>query len=189
MDEAVGINFLRNITRTLQANHAKKRNKVLAASPDYDTSAIEAGYLVFCHTDVAHDIRELPGFVPVAKYAQRSTINENEIGSVDEYRFVLSPELAPYLAGGAAVGSTGMLAADAATLDVYPLIIVGMEGCFDVALRGEDAMDLIDISHKVKDKSDPAGQRGYVGATFWSAVLVANNGWMAVGEVAVTDLD
>jgi hypothetical protein len=44
------------------------------------------------------------------------------------------------------------------------------------------------LPHTQKDKSDILGQRGYVAAKFWSAVLVANNGWMAVGEVARTAL-
>jgi N4-gp56 family major capsid protein len=189
VDETVGINFLRLMARTLLANHCKMKNKVLSASADYDTSAIEAGFLVFCHTDLEADIRDIPGFVPVAKYGQRSMINENEIGSVERFRFVVSPELAPYADSGAAIGSTGLLSTTGTNIDVYPIIVVGEEGCFDVALRGEDAMDLIDIPHTQKDKSDPAGQRGYVGATFWSAVLVANNGWIAVGEVGATDLD
>jgi len=188
VDEPVKINFLRNIAITLKANHAKQKTRILAASPDYDTAAIEASYVVFGHTDLEPDIRDLPNFVPVAKYANRQPINEFEIGSCESFRFILSPELAPYLAAGAAIGSTGMYAADNTTLDVYPMLVMGEEAVFDVALRGVETMDLIDLKPSQKDKNDPAGQRGYVGAKFWSAVLVANNGWMAVGEVARTAL-
>jgi len=187
VDEPITLNLLRNIAKGLLANHAAMKNKVLAASANYDTSAIEAGFLVFCHTDCEGDIRDLPNFVPVAKYASRAAINENEIGSCERFRFIVSPELAAYPDAGASVGSTDLYSTTGSTIDVYPMIVVGADGAFDVALRGEKAVDPTHIPHTQKDKSDPLGQRGYVGVTFWSAVLVANNGWMAVAEVGSTN--
>ncbi len=187
VDEKISLTKLRHVAKGLLANHAAMKNKVISASPDYNTSPIEAGFLVFVHTDCEPDIRSLTGFTPVAEYSNKPSINENEIGSCERFRFIGSPELNPYLAAGAAVGSTGMTAADSTNLDVYPMIIVGADGAFDIALRGTKAMDITHIPHTQKDKSDPLGQRGYVGALFYSAALVANNGWMAVIEVATTD--
>lgn len=185
---ALSLTFLRKIAKGLLANHAKMKNRILSASQNFDTSAIEAGFLVFAHTDIETDIRDLPGFVPVAKYGQRQVINEYEVGSCERFRFILSPELAPILAGGVAVGATGLVSAGAANIDVYPVIVVGDYGVFDVALRGSKSFDLSVIPHTQKDKSDILGQRGYIGAKFWSAVLVANNGWMALGEVGATNI-
>jgi N4-gp56 family major capsid protein len=187
VDETVSLNLLRHIAKNLLANGASMKTRILAPSPDYDTSAVEAGFVVFCHTDCEPDIRDLQGFVPVAKYANRAPINENEIGTVERFRFVLSKELAPYADSGAAKGSTGLFSTTGSNLDVYPMIVMGEEGAFDIALRGENSVDPYHIPHTQRDKSDPGGQRGYVGCFFWSAVLVANNGWLAVAEVAVTD--
>jgi len=186
VDEAISLNNLRNMAKTLLANHAKMKNKILAPGPAYDTSAIEAGFVVFCHTDCEPDIRELPGFVPVAKYGQRSMLNENEIGSCERFRFIVSPELAPYPAAGAAVAATGLVGT--ANVDVYPHIVCCEDGVFDIALKGDSPFDLTHIPHKQKTKEDPFGQRGYVGASFWSAVLVANNGWIGVIEAGVKEL-
>ena len=186
VDEVVSINFLRSIAQNLLANHAGMKNRILSASASYDTSAIEAGFLVFGHTDLEPDIRDLPGFVPTAKYGQRSQISEYEIGACERFRFILSPELAPYLAAGAAVAGTTLFGTTNA--DVYPMIVVGNDATFDVALRGSKSFDMSIIPFGQKDKSDPLGQRGYVGCKFWSAALVTNNGWMAVGEVARTSL-
>lgn len=188
VDQAVSLNLLRHIAKNLQANHAKMKNKVIAPSPMYETSAIDAGYLVFCHTDCEPDIRDLPGFVPVAKYgSQKAAINEHEVGSCERFRFLTSPELAPYADSGAAVGSTGLYSTTGSNIDVYPMIVVGDEGAFDIALRGESSVAPFHIPHTQRDKSDPMAQRGYVGANFWSAVLVANNGWMAVAECGTTN--
>jgi N4-gp56 family major capsid protein len=188
VDAAVSLNLLRHISKNLQANHAKMKTRVIAPSAMYETSAIEAGYIVFCHTDCEPDIRDLPGFVPVAKYgSSKSAINENEVGSVERFRFITSPELGAYADSGAAVGSTGLYSTTGSNIDVYPMIVMGEEAAYDIALRGSNAMDITHIPHTTKDKSDPLGQRGYVGALFWSAVLVANNGWMAVAEVGTTN--
>lgn len=187
VDEAVGLNLLRHIAKNLQANHAKQKTKIIAASADYDTSAISAGYLVFCHTDLEPDIRDLPGFVPVEKYAGKKPINENEIGSCERFRFIGSPELGAYADSGAAAAGTGLFSTTGTNLDVYPMIVVGADGAFDVALRGENSIEPTHLPYKEKSKSDPFGQRGYVGAIFWSAVLVSNNGWMAVAEVGSTN--
>lgn len=188
VDEKIGINLLRKIAKGLLANHAKMKNRILSASPNYDTSAIEAGFLVICHSDCEPDIRDLPYFVPVAKYGQRTTIHENEIGSCERFRFVVSPELAPYADAGAAVAGLGLYSTTGTNADVYPVMVFGMDAAYDIALRGEDSFSLSVIPHTQKDKNDPLGQRGYVGATFWSAALVVNAGWMAVAEVAVSDL-
>ena len=187
VDETISLNSLRHQAKVLLGNHAKMKTRILAASPDYDTSAVEAGFIVFCHTDCEPDIRDLQGFVPVAKYSNKSAINEMEIGSVERFRFIVSPELAAYANEGAAIAGTDLFSTTGVNADVYPYILMGEEGCFDVALRGENSIEPTHIPHTQKDKSDPLGQRGYVGATFWSAVLVANNGWMAVIEAGTTD--
>ena len=186
VDERLTLPVLRKMTRTLKANHAKKKTRILAPSANYDTSAVEASFIVFVHTDAEPDIRDLPGFTPVAKYANRQPINENELGSCEEFRFVTSPELAPYAAAGAAVAGTGL--EGTANVDVYPFIVMGEDAVFDVALRGMNSFDVIHIPHTKEDKSDPLKQRGYIGAKFWSAVKIVNGGWMGVIEAGVTDL-
>lgn len=188
VDEKISINLLRRIARNLLANHAKMKNRVLSASSDYDTSAIEAGFLVQSSTDCEPDIRDLPGFVPVAKYGQRSVIHENEIGSCERFRFVVSPELGAIADSGAAIAGTDLYSTTGTSADVYPMSVFGMDAVYDVALRGEDSFNLAIIPHTQRDKNDPLGQRGYVGATFWSAAQVVNNGWMAVAEVGISAL-
>lgn len=187
VDEPIGLNVLRRMTKTLKSNHAKKKTRILASSPMYDTFAIQAAYVVFVHSDAQPDIEDLPDFVPVAKYGSRQTICEEEIGSAGEYRFILSPELAPYTNSGATASGTGLVTSST-LVDVYPFIIMSEYAAFDIALRGLKSVDVVHHPHTSKDKSDPLGQRGYVGAKFWSAVLVANGGWMGVIEAGVSDV-
>ncbi|MDH0423548.1 N4-gp56 family major capsid protein [Delftia tsuruhatensis] len=179
-------NLLRKISRNLQANHSKRVTGILAPSPNISTSAVEASYLVFVHTDADSDVRDLPKFTPVAEYGSRKVVSQYELGSVENFRFITSPELAPYANAGAAIGSTGLMGGT--NVDVYPFIVVGEDAWGQVALRGDNALDPTYIPAGQKDKSDPLGQRGYVGTRFYMNCTLLNEGWMAVAEAGVSAL-
>ena len=184
----VSLNLLRKITKSLKANHAKMNTSILAASPNFATAPIEAAYLVFASTDMEPAIRDLPGFKSVAEYAQRKPVHEMEIGSVESYRFILSPELAADINGGAAVGSTGLFSTGASNIDIYPMLVVAEDAWGQVALRGMDSIDVTYIAPGQKDKNDPLGQRGYIGAKTWMTALVLNNGYGAIAWVGTPAL-
>lgn len=182
----ITLNLLRKVSRNLQANHAKRVTGILAPSINIATKPVEASYLVFVHTDAEADIRDLQGFVHVSAYGSRKPVHAQEIGSCENFRFITSPELAPYMAAGADVASTGLMGT--AKVDVYPFIMVGEEAWGQLALRGADSIDPTYIPPGVKDKSDPLGQRGYVGAKFYMQCMLLNEGWMAVVEAGVSAL-
>jgi len=187
VDEPITLNVLRRMARTLKLNHAKKKTRILASGPNYDTSAVEASYIVFVSTDAEPDIRDLPKFVEVAKYANRSPISPDELGTCEEFRFVTSPELTAYTDGGATTGTTGLLSSGT-KVDVYPFIVMGEDAVYDVALRGLNSFTMHHLPHNKPDKSDPGGQRGYVYCGFWAAAAIVNGGWMGVIEAGVSDL-
>ena len=176
----------RAVLRTLKANKAQKITRSLSPSSDYGTRAVEAAYVAVAHTDVESDIRNLPGFKTVAEYGTRSPISEYEIGSVEDVRYMLSPDLNPFLDAGGAKGT--MVSTGGTSADVYPMVYFGQDAWGMVALRGQGAVSptIIPVGQKTKD--DPLGQRGYVGWKTWHAALILNQAWMARLEVAVTAL-
>lgn len=180
---------LRKIARNLYLNHAEMITEVMNASPNYDTSAIEAAYVVCVHTDVIADCRNLPGWVPIEKYGNtRSSIHVCEKGSCEEFRFVASPELVPILEAGVATASAPDLLATTTKVDVYPCIVMGQESWGKMRLRGTKGFTPYFHPVDKADKSDALGMRGYSGAKMYAASIVLNNGWMAVYEVGVSVL-
>lgn len=186
VDEAITLKAIRRMVRVLKLNHAKKKTRILSPSPNYETRAVEAAFIVMVSTDAEPDIRDLAGFTPVAEYGQRKPISEHELGSCEEFRFICSPELTAYADSGAPIGSTGLYSTTGSSIDVYPFIVFGEDAVYDVALRDMNSFDVIHIPHNTPDKSDPLKQRGYVGAKFWCAVAIVNGGWMGVIEAGVT---
>jgi N4-gp56 family major capsid protein len=184
---ALTLGFLRKIAKNLQANHGKPVSSVLKASGNFDTSAVEQGYFVYCHTDLEPDIRDLPNFVPVAKYAS-GTPMPGEIGSVERFRFITHPDLPAVQDGGAAIGATNLYTTTGTNIDVYTLIVTAADAWSQIAVRGKDSLAPTYLPPGEKSKSDPFGQRGYAGTIWWKAVMIENNGWMAIGNVGVKNL-
>lgn len=176
----------RAVTRALKAQKAMKPTKILGPSQNFQTKAVEAAYIAVAHTDVENDIREMPGFTPVADYGTMSPICQEEIGTVDDCRYILSPDLEPWLdAGGSA---NDVVSNSGSNADVYPVLYFGKESWAHIALRGVGSISpsIIPVGQKTKD--DPLGQRGYVGWKTWHTAVITNDAWMARLEVAVTEL-
>lgn len=184
----ITINLLRKVSKTLLANHGMPITKILVPSTSFATAPIEAAFVVFCHTDLEPAIRDLPNFKDIANYSQRKPIHEMEIGSCERYRFVLSPELAGYPDAGAAVGATGMISTTGTLIDVYPLIMMSEAAVGQVHLGGVENWDAWYLPPSQRDKSDPGGQRGYVGCKWYYAAAILNQGRLAVCEAGTPTL-
>ena len=186
----INLNLLRKIARSMQANHARPVTTMLKASPNISTEPVEQGYVVVCHTDLEPDLRNIAGFIPVSKYATGSPM-ANEIGRVERFRFVTSPDLPALFSAGVVVASA-QNASYATTanfcqstlgtnIDVYPFFVLAQDAFSQIALRGKESTDPTFIPAGEKTKSDPHGQRGYAGAIWWKGVMIENNQWMALG--------
>lgn len=175
------------VVRSLMANHAMPVTRVLAASAKYDTSAVAPGYFAYTNSDLERQIRDLPNFVPAEKYAS-GTPEDGEIGKCERFRYILSPDLPSFQDAGAAIASwTGSGSAYSTTgtsMDVYPIIVMGADAFSQIAVRGLNALDPTFLPPGEKSKSDPLGQRGYAGTSWWKATMIENQLWMAVVNVA-----
>lgn len=202
----VTANLLRNVARGMDQNLASKMTSILPASPGIGTQPIEAAFVVVCHSDLSADLRSVLGplgFVHISEYGSRKPIHEDELGSFEQFRFVVSPHLAPYQSAGgttaptgtvlAAAGTGGVNAAGTEAADIYPMLVLSEEAYGDVMLRGMDSFQAYhrkpgggDGSNSASD--DPLGQRGHVGAKFYMTAVRLNELHMAVVEVACGSL-
>lgn len=191
----VSANLLRNVARGLSSNRAMKITSILSASVDVGTQPVEAAFIACCHTDLEADYRsQLSGFIHVSEYGNRKPIHPNELGSWEQFRFVTSPELNPYLLAGATATASTRLAngvpntAGTELCDVYPILVLSEECFGDVMLRGVEGWDVTMIAANTKTKDDPLGQRGYVGASTYMTAVRLNEQWLCVVEVAASSL-
>jgi len=181
------LGLIRKIVKNLQGNHGKYVSSVLKASADYGTDAVAQGFFVYCHTDLEPDIRDLPGFTPTEKYAS-GTPMPNEVGKCERFRFITHPDLPSFQDAGAAVGALNLYSTTGVNIDVYPMIICAQDAWSQIAVRGKDSLAPTYLPPGQISKSDPFGQRGYAGTIWWKAVMIENNGWMAIANVGSKNL-
>ena len=187
VNTAITLNKQRAVLRMLTRNKAKKFTSILGASVQIGTQPVEAAYVAVAHSDLSHDIRSLAGFIHVSEYGQRQPLCAEELGSVDEVRYVLSPDLEPFINAGGAHGGT-VVTTGGTSADVYPIIYLGMDAFGVTPLKGKEAVRPFVHNPDKADKSDPLGQRGFVGWKGWHAAVILNQTWMARLEVAATKL-
>ena len=183
----ITLNAVRKAVRALQNQRGKVIRDILGPSTNIGTRSVEAAYVAVCHTDASADVRDLTGFTKNSDYGSRKLICEQELGTVENVRFIASPLLVPFLAGGSGT-LNGMLSAGGANVDVYPIIVMAKDSFGAVTVKGADAITPMVLNPGVPSKSDPAGQRGYVSwKTYYNCVRL-NESWMQRIEVGVTAL-
>ncbi|MBS6026357.1 MAG: N4-gp56 family major capsid protein [Haemophilus pittmaniae] len=179
---------IRQAVRTMMNNRAQKITNVLDGSVKVQTRPVEAAFIAVCHTDLEPDIRNLPGFVPVAQYGSRSVVSPNEFGSVENVRFVTSALLGPILDAGGTVGSNKVLSTTGTKADVYPVIILGQDAFGICPLKGKESAEIKVRNPGKPEKGDELGQTGSVGWKAYHTALILNQGWMSRLECAATQL-
>lgn len=191
VNTAITVNKLRQAARQLESAHAQLVTEKLASSVNFNTTAIEPGYLVFIHTDLESDFRNLTNFVPVARYGQQKPVHEREVGTVERFRIITSPYFKPFLAAGGSITSGTFLSnggTSGTTADVYPIMVVAQEAWGQVALKGMNSIQPIYLPAKQITHANPMGQFGYVGANFYKNAVRLNENWMVRIEAACSAL-
>lgn len=186
VNTAISLSKQRAVTAFLKNQKAKKLRSILAPSTNYATRAIEASYVAVAHTNVENDIRNMTGFIPTAEYGQRRLICDEEIGAVDDCRYVVSPDLNEFADGGGV--KAGMISTTGTYADVYPVVYFGADAWVHIALRGKRSITPHIEPPGRPQRGDELGQRGFVSWKTWHAALITNDLWMCRLEVAATDL-
>jgi len=191
VNTGITLNKLRQAARQLEAAHAQLVTEKLASSVNFGTTAVEPGYLVFIHTDMEADFRNLANFVPVARYGQQKPVHEREVGTVERFRIITSPYFKPFLSAGGSITAGTFLSnggTSGTTADVYPIMVVAQEAWGQVALKGMGAIQPIYLPAKQITHANPMGQFGYVGANFYKNAVRLNENWMVRIESACSAL-
>ena len=156
---------LMTLSIALDNNKTPRQTKMITGSRMTDTKTIMGGRVMYIGPDLIPLVRKMKdiggsgsavgsGFVSVEKYADASTIMNGEIGSVDQFRIVVVPEMLTSEGGGASA------------VDIYPMLVVG-DGSFTTIGFQTDGKSLkFTTTHKkpgkeTADVNDPYGEKGF----------------------------
>lgn len=187
VNSKITINTQRKATRKLKNNRATKITSILGASNLISTRAVEASFIGLGHTDLESDIRGLPGFIPVAQYGSRQPICPEEIGSVEDVRYILTQNLTPFADAGGAHGGN-VVSTGGTSADVYPVIYLAKDAFCVTPLKGEEAINMKVLRPGKPSFGDELGQWGSVGWITWFTAKIINEAWICRAEVGASVL-
>lgn len=182
VNSTVSITLQRRAVRSLKRQNASFITKVIRSTVAYGTENVAPGFVALIHPDCEADVRTLTGFTPAEKYGSL-TPWENELGKVEDVRYLSSTIFEPFIDAGGAKGA--MLSSSGVNADVYPILYLGANAYGIVALKGMYAITPMVVNPKPSD-SDPLAQRGSVGWKTLQTAVILNDAWMVRGEVAAT---
>jgi len=170
----VAVADYRKIARALRRNNARKITKIISATDGVGTTPVKAAYVAIISPDTHYDLKGLTGFISVAQYPQNtSLVDPNEVGALDEFRFVETPNAKVFSAAGSG------------SVDVHADVILGQDAYGVTRISGE-SLRMIFKPLGSAGSADPLDQRQTMG---WKATFVAyrlNESFMYRYEHAVT---
>ncbi|MEO8296343.1 MAG: N4-gp56 family major capsid protein [Burkholderiales bacterium] len=178
----ISITLQRRAVRALKRQNARFITSVVRSTPSYGTENVAPGYIALIHPDVEADVRGIASFVPAEKYGSLTPF-ENELGKIEDVRYLSSTIFEPWVDAGGAKGT--MLSTSGTSADVYPVLFLGRDAYGIIALKGMFALTPMVVNPKPSD-SDPLAQRGTVGWKAMQTAVILNDAFMARGEVAAT---
>lgn len=181
---AISLGLQRKVTRALKRQNAMHITNPVSSSAQFRTEPIEAAFIALVHTDVETDVRKMEGYVNPKQYGT-VTPWQNEIGSVEDCRYLRSTIFTPFADAGDTVDPTDFLSTTGSNADVYPVIYLAKDAYGIVSLKGKNNMSIMVVNPKAA-AGDPLGQRGTAGWKFYHACVILNDAWMARAEVAVS---
>ena len=169
-DEVVTYTDLMNLSIALDDNKTPKQTKVISGSRMIDTRTVNGGRIMYVGSDLIPvlramvDLHSQPAFVSVEKYADASNIMNGEIGSVDQFRIVVVPEMQYGENEGAENGSTAGTGDNG--VDIYPMLVVGDGAFTTIGFQTDGKSVKFSINHKKPGKEiasleDPYGEVGF----------------------------
>jgi len=172
----------RKIFRYFKNHKAREISSIIRATDKVATQPVEPGYFCMGHTDLKADLRDVPGFNSVAEYSDSTKALPGEVGTLEEFRIILSAMFEPWEVAGAS-GTTylsgGIVVSVAAPCDVYPLLFVARDAYGLVPLQGFESVVPYVINPNKPTKSDPLAQLGYVAWKTYQTAAILNHNWIA----------
>lgn len=184
---AIATSDVKSAVRSLEGNNAKKIRRMIVGGQRIGTRPVAPAFRCITHTDARQDLEALAGFTKVEEYASHKNVPEEEIGTWGNIAFEVTTNSKVWLAGGIAVGATGLVAADSTNIDVYSFLVLGQNAYGTIPLQRGNVKNIIKKMGSAGTE-DPLDQRATSGWKFARVAKILNDDFMDRIEAGVTDL-
>jgi len=178
--------------RSLENARAKKITGMNKPDSRTGTIPIRPSYIAVTHTDSRYDVEHLSNFIAVENYTKQDALSMYqgeliEIGETRGIRWLATDMAKIWQAGGAAVGSTGLVADDDTNIDVYGTLIFARNAYGIVPLQRGTMKNIVKGLGSAGTE-DPLDQRATSGWKMARTEKILNEDWLFRLEHGVTKL-
>jgi len=171
-----------NLTTDLDNNRTPKDTKINTGTVKIDTKTINAARLMYIGSELKNTLRKMKdffnekAFVGVQHYAAGTTPLRGEIGSIDEFRIIVVPEMMHWSAAGAAATANDGIHVTSGKANVYPMLVVGSESFTTIGFQSDSKSVKYKIIHKKPSENaglhNPYGKIGFMSIQWWYGFMV-----------------
>lgn len=177
----------------LDNNRTPKQTKVITGTRLIDTKTIAAARIMYVGSELLptlramKDLHDNPAFIPVQHYASAGNTVTGEVGSIDNFRIVVVPEMMKWEGAGSV--SNGDAYATGDNVDVFPMLVVGDKSFTTIGFQTDGETVKFKIYHKkpgegVADRNDPYGETGFMSIKWYYGSLILRPERLAVVKTA-----
>ena len=157
----------------LDQNRCPKQTKVITGSRMIDTKVIPSGRVAYIGSELIptvkamKDLHNNPAFIGVERYGAATVTLNGEIGTIDQMRLVVVPEMMRWAGAGADATSTATCHETGGRYDVFPVLVVGDESFTTIGFQTDGKTVKFKIMHKAPGEAtattlDPYGETGFM---------------------------
>lgn len=191
---------LLNLAIELDDNRTPRQSTIITGTRNIDTKVVAGVRYMYIGSELIPTLRRMedlhgkPAWIPVEQYAAGASTAMNEVGAIDQFRFIVHPEMmhwadaggadaaavvpASYAGDGSTVSPGTFRSTGGADLDLFPMLCIG-EGSFSTIgfqTNGKTVKFKI-IAKKpgvqtADSYNDPYGEKGFVSLKFWYGFLL-----------------
>ena len=172
-EDVIEYDDLVKLSIELDNNRCPKNTKIISGSRMVDTKVVNAARYIYIGSELIPSIMKMTdyhnnkAFIPVAQYASAGNVARGEIGAVDNFRFIVVPEMMKWSGVGASVGTNGGYYESAGKYDVFPMLVVGDGSFTTIGFQTDGKTTKFKTKH-VRPESDtsysfddPFGEKGF----------------------------
>ena len=167
----------------LDNNRCPKNTTMITGSQMATITTINAARIMYVGSEMIptfnamKDSHNNPAFIPVHKYGAATTPIKGEIGTVDQFRIVVVPEMMSYVGAGGTVGTNGGYRFTGTKYDVFPMLVVGDKSFTTIGFQTDGKSMKFQIFHKAPgretaDRNDPYGETGFMSIKWYYGTMI-----------------
>jgi len=179
---------------TLDDNKAPKNTKLISGSRLIDTKTIDGARYIYIGSELIPTLRRMKdlhgekAFVDARQYAAAGTLAKGEIGAIDQFRFILVPEMLHWAGkGAAATAANAGYRETAGKYDIFPMLTVGSGSFTTIGFQTNGKKVKWKINHKAPSSNvntlDPYGETGFYSIKWYYGFMALRPEWISCYKV------